>query len=237
VPSELERAVLNNARWCEAVCTAHGGRGESFPGLWLNRRPSPRFYPNAITLTPDGTVAQLAAIAELVDLELPAGWGVKDSFCTLELAGLGFRVLFEAEWLRRTPAPLPSRPGLSWSRVATEADLDAWEASWAKANGDTGPRLFPPALLNDDDIAVIRVDRGGLQVGGVIVNRAAGVLGLSNAFSLDAGDQAVQLACLDAATGLDPGLDLVTYDSGAARSALRALGFQPLGPLRIWIKL
>jgi len=41
------RAARNNAEWCDAVCRAHGNPGEFHDGIWLNRKPVPRFYPNA----------------------------------------------------------------------------------------------------------------------------------------------------------------------------------------------
>ena len=104
----IERAALNNARWCDAVCAAHGHPGQFETGLWRNRHAAPRFYPNAVTLSRGDTASQQQRVAELVDAGLAGGWGVKDSFCTLDLGSLGFHVLFEARWISRKPAA-PSR--------------------------------------------------------------------------------------------------------------------------------
>ena len=43
-------AALNNARWCDAVCRAHGKPGRFLPPIWVNAETVPRFYPNAVTL-------------------------------------------------------------------------------------------------------------------------------------------------------------------------------------------
>ena len=45
-------AALNNARWCNAVCFAHGTARRFLAHTWVNAEPVPRFYPNAVTLTP-----------------------------------------------------------------------------------------------------------------------------------------------------------------------------------------
>ena len=92
------RAARNNARWCDAVCRAHGNPGEFHDDLWLNRHRVPRFYPNAGTLA-EPSQRQLELIDELLAARLPSGWAVKDSFCALDLASRGFRVLFGAEWI------------------------------------------------------------------------------------------------------------------------------------------
>ena len=66
----------------------------------------PRFYPNAVTLdarrgrhrraAPDRRILQKS--------NLPGRWAVKDSFNTLDIARLGFDVLFEASWIRKVDA-------------------------------------------------------------------------------------------------------------------------------------
>ncbi len=49
--TQLAQAVQNNVQWCDLVCRTHGAPGEYAAHLWLNRQQTPRFYPNAITLT------------------------------------------------------------------------------------------------------------------------------------------------------------------------------------------
>ena len=36
-------AALNNARWCDAVCRAHGHAGRFLPHMWVNAAVVPRF--------------------------------------------------------------------------------------------------------------------------------------------------------------------------------------------------
>src|SRR6266478_3834742 len=133
--SRVEQAARNNAVWCETVCRVHGTPGEFHDALWLNRHPVPRFYPNVVTLsTQDGTAAQLANIQALVATGLPGRWGVKDSFCLLDLAARGFQPLFEATWLWRAPfQPLPNRAasGLHWTWVQSAPELAKWEMAWS----------------------------------------------------------------------------------------------------------
>ena len=44
-------AARNNARWCNAVCFAHGKSGRFLEHMWVNAEAVPRFYPNAVTLS------------------------------------------------------------------------------------------------------------------------------------------------------------------------------------------
>ena len=157
-----DRASLcarNNALWCDAVCRAHGLPGEFVGGLWLNRQPVPRFYSNAITLSPKDPAGQRAWVEHL--LTRRARFSVKDSFAALDLSGLGFDVLFEATWLWREPTVVhptfgsglhlldddadqvrrtqesashresASHQELAWSVVEDDAGLARWEAAWA----------------------------------------------------------------------------------------------------------
>jgi hypothetical protein len=102
--SREEQAAKNNAIWCDTICRAHGSPGEFHNELWLNRYAVPRFYPNVVTLSAeDGTATQLTSIQTLAANGLSGGWGVKDSFCSLDLITLGFKPLFEARWLWRSP--------------------------------------------------------------------------------------------------------------------------------------
>src|SRR4051794_3067323 len=96
------QAAYNNAAWCDMVCRAHGNPGNFEPEIWYSPTPTPRFYPNAVTLKVMGSEAQIPAIQRLLDSETLAGFAVKDSFLTLNLAPLGFNPLFEAVWLWRS---------------------------------------------------------------------------------------------------------------------------------------
>src|SRR5262245_41302794 len=186
--SRVEQAARNNAVWCETICCIHGTPGEFHDTLWLNRHPVPRFYPNVVTLAPQaGTAAQLAHIQALVATGLPGRWGVKDSFCALDLTALGFQPLFDATWLWRAPCqPLPSRAasGLHWTWVQSASELAQWETVWSgsPANNPSPqhPRLFLPALLAHPEIVFIVAYQHQDVVAGAIAHHTDEVVGLSN---------------------------------------------------------
>src|SRR3954447_1164763 len=114
-------AAHNNAVWCDTVCASHGRAGEFHDSIWVNRHQTPPFYPNAVTLADKpASSAQIEHIRDLFGAGIPGEWAVKDSLYALDLATLGFRVLFEASWIAR-PATLgrPERgmPGIRWTIV------------------------------------------------------------------------------------------------------------------------
>ena len=87
----LHAAVINNARWCDAVCRSHGYPGEFGGRLWISAGHALPFYPNAITLSPDVTASEGTASQD------PARpFAIKDSFARLDLAPHGLTPLFDA---------------------------------------------------------------------------------------------------------------------------------------------
>jgi hypothetical protein len=95
-------AVAENAAWCATVC----GGGRWGPRAWTSPFRTPEYYPDAVTLDPAATAADV-----LPYVDGSAGCSVKDSFATLDLAG--FTVLFEATWI----ACGPGVPEPGWRRV------------------------------------------------------------------------------------------------------------------------
>jgi hypothetical protein len=234
--SELRVADLaaNNAAWCAAVCAAHGGRSERAESHWLSRTPMPPLYPNLVTLTP-AAAPTLGAVRAL-RASLPASsWAVKDSYRRLALEPLGFRRLFDAEWLLR-PASLapPQAPssGARWRSIRTEPALAAWEARWGESAG--GARVFLPALLEAPEIAILAAFDGDELLSGVIANRHERTVGVTNFFAHGASGETLRGEGIRAAMDVFPGLAVVGYASGLELAALRALGFERAGPLRIW---
>lgn len=97
----LEWTVAENAQWCDLVCPGvFGARA------WTSLARPPQYYPDAVTLTPDATAADV-----LPYVDGSPGCSVKDSFATLDLPG--FSVLFEATWI----ACGPGVPAPGWRRV------------------------------------------------------------------------------------------------------------------------
>lgn len=240
----IEQAARNNAVWCDTVCRTHGKPGEFLEGIWINRRETPRFYPNAVTLSEaEGTAAQLERVRELVDTGVPGDWGVKDSFSALDLAPLGFEVLFDATWIYRS-ASLP-RPGdditeVRWARVSGTSELAGWELAWRGApadDGDTSQRpIFLPSLLMDSNVVVIAAYRNQRIVAGAIANRTGDVVGLSNLFVPERHPEPFRAGCVAAVIDAFPCLPIVGYETGQELDASRALGFEILGPLRVWVR-
>lgn len=231
--SRIELAAFNNALWCDAVCRSHGGITEMTEHVWFNRVNSPPFYPNVDTLTQAGVSAQMDAIQELLAANLTDGWGVKDSFCTLDLAPLGFRLLFEAEWLWR-PADFPAPSGEPWTIIQTPEALRSWEAAW-RGPDDPPLNLFLPALLENPDIAFLAAFRDGQIVAGAVANRTGDVVGLSNVFTPPGEKVPFWAGTIAAVHHKFPDLPLVGYESGEELALAQSLGFETLGPLRVWL--
>jgi hypothetical protein len=235
----LMEAALNNAQWCDAVCRAHGLPTTFGSDAWVCQAPAPPLYPNLVTLS-RAEAAQTGRIAELARSLGPHGWGVKDSFKSLDLVTQGFRTLFDGQWLRR-PAFDDPHDGVKvkGSRVGSGAELASWEAAWRDAGmgppGDPTARTFPPVLLDDPDIAFLSVTHGEDLAVGLIANRAAGTIGISNLFFGREPDWHGAARGLVEVSALWPGLPLVTYGSGPELTQLcGTLGFGVTGALRVW---
>ena len=178
---------------------------------------------------PHETPAHRAALARLMHSPPAPGWAVKDSFAAPDLGGVGFALLFEARWIHR-PAGALGAAGAE--RVTSATMLAAWEHAWGGAAADG--RLFPPALLLEADHAVIAAIKDDAIVGGCIATRSDGVLGISNLFAPAEDDGSVRAACLDAAMRFAPAAPLVGYERGDDLVRMTALGFAPIGALRVW---
>jgi hypothetical protein len=241
--SQVEQAAFNNAYWCNAVCRAHGIPGEFHKHMWLNRGQVPPFYPNVVTLSGnEGMVEQLTLIQELKGHNITGSLGVKDSFCTLDLAPSGFHLLFEAHWLWRAPSQPCTEsavPGIKWAVVGDQAELTRWELAWNNLTDHSSSvplvRIFLPSLLTDTDIAFIAAYQNEDIVAGAIANRTSGVVGLSNVFVRHDDPTRFWAGCLAKIIDIFPGLPVVDYGSGNDLVIAQSLGFNEMGPLRIWV--
>nr|WP_201784624.1 hypothetical protein [Nonomuraea pusilla] len=228
VDERLALAVRDNAEWCERMCRAHGLPGAFGERVWTNPRRTPLYYPDAVTLSPQATAADV-----LGAIDTGSGASVKDSFALLDLPG--FEVLFDAQWIHREapePGELPGRDdgGLVWEAVADTGGLAEWER--ACFSGEvTG--LFPPALL--PEVTVLAGRAAGDVVCGAVLNPGEHAVGVSNVFAVPGHDPGTAWAgVLTQAAALFPGLPLVGYESDPA--AAEKHGFRTIGPLRIWLK-
>jgi hypothetical protein len=240
--SLLSAAVHNNAMWCDAVCGALGCDTTRLDAMWINRSPAPPYYSNAVTLERFKTASQLARVRSMLEWSLPRPWTVKDSFRVLDLAPLGFEVLFEAEWIALLVEHQPGDAGssaLTWKAATADADLVEWERIWRGDNPDAPPiRVFQPALLDDPDIRFLAAMQDGRVVAEAIVNRSDDgtepVVGISNLVPR-AGDPRTDVrGLIGAVREAFPGLPVVGYERGVDLIAMRGAGFRSLGPLRVW---
>jgi hypothetical protein len=223
----LHAAVINNARWCDAVCRSHGYPGEFTGRLWISAGHALPFYPNAITLSPDVTAA------EATNGQGPSRpYSIKDSFARLDLAPRGLTPLFDATWIT-VPTPAGGDEP-SWDVVTNAGDLIRWEAAWAGGGEVVG--LFQPALLDDADCAVLACRRDGAQVGGAIAYTAGGVTGISNVFKSGIADGPLWAGAVRAIARVRPGLPIVGYERGEDLAEARQAGFTALGSLRVWAR-
>lgn len=222
-------AARNNAEWCDTLCRTHGVRGKFTTAAWTSAGRTPPFYPDAVTLVPGASAADVLAGVDLVN----PGCTVKDSFADLDLSGDGFEVLFDAEWIHRPAAtPAPAVPdGVTWAAVRTAEELAEWERAWD--GGAEG--LFLPGLLADGTTAVLAGRAGGRVIAGAVATRSGAAVGVSNLFAVDGGDDAAWRGALAALEQLFPSVPVVGYEHGEDLTAALRAGFEAVGPLRIWL--
>lgn len=209
-------AALNNARWCDAVCRAHGHAGRFLPHMWVNAAVVPRFYPNAVTLAVGATALeeQLTTVEILKKSNLPGRWSVKDSFGTLDLSRRGFEPLFEAQWIRGgMPTEGPSTD-IVWQRE--DKSTEGWPA-------------------DDPGFAMFKGRRGFKVVAGFMLYRAEDVVGVSNVVAEAADAPAVWRSLSLLAAQTFPRLPLVGYESGDELQAAVTSGFVAGDQLRVWV--
>ncbi|MFJ4523544.1 hypothetical protein ACIP4Y_21735 [Streptomyces sp. NPDC088810] len=226
----VRAAARNNAEWCAAMSRAHGLVSEFGPEAWAAPARTPRYYPDAVTLAPGAGPAVLAA---RIDTTAP-GASVKDSFADLDLTAAGFQVLFEAQWIHRAASAPAAASDLAWGVADAPDTLRAWALAWDDGDGDAD--LFRPELLDDPATSVLcGRDAGGRVVAGAVASRSDQVVGISNVFASDGGPHAAWPGVLEAVHRLFPGLPVVGYEHGAGLEAAVRHGFEPVGPLRIWL--
>ncbi len=237
MPDWLECAARNNAEWCQAMYRAHGRAGVFLPDLWYNPGEALPFYPNVVTLTGrSGVQKQVAQVEALRSSGLSAAWAVKDSYTALDLSTYGFRELFRADWIHALPQAIEQEialEGMQWGRATTVVDLTFWERAW---RGTSDPsRLFPAALLEDENHAVIAIYRNGDIVAGCIASHAADVIGISNLFLPEQDSVRYRRACVAAASRYFHEVPLVGYECGSDLAGMKQLVFETVGQLRVWM--
>jgi hypothetical protein len=226
----VRAAARNNAEWCAAMSRSHGLAGAFGAEAWAAPARTPLYYPDAVTLVPG---ADLGALVARIDTVAP-GATIKDSFADLDLTEAGFQVLFEAQWIHR-PASAPAlAPDRAWEVAGDPDTLRAWALAWD--NGDGNADLIRPELL-DDPATFVLAGRSadGRVAAGAVASRSDQVVGISNVFARDGGPDTAWPVVLGAVHGLFPTLPVVGYEHGDGLAAAMRHGFEPIGPLRIWL--
>jgi hypothetical protein len=228
--------AANNVDWYQAIFRSHGLTGEIIDGIWISRDAAPPYYSNAVTLAPSGQQAQVARLRELGGL-LRGQWSVKDSFATLDLSSLGFRPLFDAEWIWCDASDAPARDsgGITWRPVTTTAQLERWEAAWRKSGSPTETPVFVPNLLADPKISLFGGYRGDTVVAGCAGNRSADAVGFSNFFLANGEEPLAVAGAIAEVARFGAGLPIVGYLAGERLAEVSGLGFRSVGLLRIWV--
>lgn len=173
---------------------------------------------NLVSLGPEPAPA-VAGVRELERVRAAASWSIKDSFATLALEREGFRILFEAEWIVRAAIARRSAVGTRFRKVESEAELAAWERAWGQSAGQS--RIFLPSPLERSEIAILAArDRDGGIVAGVVANRAADAVGITNLFVCEREGESTRAECIEAAAEAFP--RRAARPSRASLSARRA---------------
>jgi hypothetical protein len=222
--AHLPWAVLNNAKWCDLVCRAHGIQTRFAPDLWATSARSPRFYPDAVTLQANVTEATvLEAIAS------GPGASVKDSYATLELAPHGFEELFEARWITHQHTPPAQNPTRAWTAAETNDEF----TEWTTAAGLTD--ILDAQLLRIPDVRfLVTHDDAGIAAT-ALAYLTGPVVGVSNVFARTIGEDEAWAGIPAAVAATFPSAVLVGYEHGESLRAAVAAGFREAGPLRVWL--
>lgn len=229
-PTEVGVAIGENVSWCALVCRAHGVAGEQQLRAWLTQQPAPPLYPDAVTTSPEATVRDLATV-----LGSRPNCSVKDSFATLDLSNDGFQVLFEGRWLFRRPGrpPPANDTELRWTTITDPAQQPNWRQAWSGGDNELLEILTP--VFGNPDVTVLAAYADDEVLAGAVLHRDPQVVGVSNVFTRE--DQPDDWSGLVAAAADIAGSHpLVGYLSDDSLTTARDLGFQDVGPMRVWLR-
>ena len=237
----LKKTVRNNADWCGLVCCSQMLQSRQADDFWVCTDGSLPFYPNVISLSPEAELEKFLSLKKKLDRTLRTAWGVKDSFACLDLGQEGFRLLFEAEWIWlpfEKELSLKPDGNLRVEVVRDEAGLLAWERAWAGLAKETdlpeALRLFRPSLLEAQSLTFLAGFEDLKIVCGAAGLLNGEVLGLSNIFALEQNSLSRRAALIKRMREIAPGIPLVDYENNRDLVEMCKLGFEKLGPLRVW---
>jgi hypothetical protein len=143
-------------------------------------------------------------------------------------------VLFDSQWIvRKSNAAQPETKTLRWDVVRDTGGLAAWARAW---RGNGGPNdIFRPDLLGQDAVTIVAGHVADRVMAGAVLYRTKSVVGVSNFFAHRDVAGTSWSGCLALAHTLFPDATFVGYESGDALAVARLHGFEPVGPLRVWV--
>lgn len=221
----LRTAIDASVGWYEDLFALHGVGSSLAGGLLRALAPPPPLHSNVVVVEPSVTVGQVLGALEGVE-----HGGFKDSFATLDMAGSGMELLFEATWLHREPAPPPpSADDSGWRAVTTAEELARW------TGGHDTSALLLPSLLERGHFRILAKYDGADIVAGAVARLGSGAVDVSNVHAAEG--QAVDWAELATAiASVFPARPLVGYERDGDLEAARSAGFAPVGELRVWVR-
>ncbi|MFZ1991522.1 MAG: hypothetical protein WAW96_17335 [Alphaproteobacteria bacterium] len=234
--NKAEICAANSVDWYRAILATHGLVGNIESGVFVCTGKVPPYYSNASTFVLEDAGAQMRVITALAK-NLIRPFSINDCYARLPLDRLGFRKLFDAQWIwHDTELNATGRAASPWRRITTAEELKAWEVAWRALGSPTGEPVFLPPLLQNPAVAIFAAHKGANIVAVCAANRSERAVGLSNFFTSTDGDAMALLnAALAEIAAFAPGLPIVGYERGdALENAVRA-GFSVVGPLRIWL--
>jgi hypothetical protein len=222
--SLLQSAIRNNVNWCKKVSELHGGIHLTKGNVWGLTTQAPKFYPDLITT--DQTVTTQEVVEFIGNREILS---IKDSFSNIDMSFLGYKILFEAEWICHEAVSVLVSNSNDWKTIQTEEEV----VNWTTACGLEG--IITADLLRDSEVVIF--GKGDLnEEKGFIVNQAAKVIGVSNVFSQNPKSHEHWSEIPQIASTIFPRLPLVGYEHGEDLKAALQIGWKSMGPLRVWIK-
>jgi hypothetical protein len=221
---QVDTAVLNNIVWCGIVCDTHGIARTSRENVWGVLTKAPTFYPDIITSSRHVTIEEVNNFIGNREIS-----SVKDSFANLDLSLVGFKILFEAEWIYHAPVANLELFQSAWRVITTENDL----AQWTFAHGSGN--VIRPELLKRGDVRIFTHEKEG-EIAGFIANLGANAVGISNVFSPVNANENLWSDIAKVVSIEFPGLPLVGYEQDGDLTAALLSGWTSIGPLRVWLK-
>lgn len=220
----LDKAVLNNAKWCDVVCRANNLACQFDEDIWYTVPEPPEYYPNVVTLRPNVSVGKIKL---LMKRRKSGKWFIKDSYGDLDLKSVGLNKLFDAEWI---VAPKIDKADVDKNLACSEVDNGEGFKVWESA----AKQSFAPTLLRNGDIKFIAIYSGNEVVAGGIIYISDGILGLSNVFAPRNNPARYWLALLGTVQERFPDWHVIDYEVGHDLEQVKNLGFNSIGPLSIW---